>query len=399
MAARGRAIPTIVMTAQGTIESAVQAMKLGARDYLLRPFDVAVVELAIKRLLADEQRRLENDFLREQLGGAGAAFYGRSPAMQAVFEQIAQVGPTRASVFITGETGTGKELAARAVHQASDRAQALFVPINCAALPAEMVEAELFGHDKGAFTGAVKDRIGKFELANGGTVFLDEITEMPLALQSKLLRVLQEGTVERLGSNRSVQLDVRVIAACNRDPRLAVREGALREDLYYRLNVFGLALPPLRERPDDLPGLVQQLAQRQGRQIQLSPAALASLRAYAWPGNVRELDNVIQRALILCSGAQIDTPHLPADLRPVAAAAPDLAASEPAPVAWPTPPSLCLPEAVEQLEQHLIGLALAQTGDNKRRASALLGISERTLWYKLGRSKSEGPAELDDAAP
>jgi two-component system response regulator AtoC len=225
---------------------------------------------------------------------------------------------------------------------------------------------------------------------------------MPLALQAKLLRVLQEGTVERLGSNRSVQLDVRVIAACNRDPRIAVRDGCLREDLYYRLNVFGLALPPLRERPDDLPGLVQQLAQRQGRQVQLSPAALACLRAYAWPGNVRELDNVIQRALILCSGAQIDTPHLPADLRQGAGTTADRPASALAPVptpeAPPTPQTLCLPEAVEQLEQQLIGLALAQTGDNKRRAAALLGISERTLWYKLGRSKSEGPTEMDGAA-
>jgi len=393
MERRGRSVPTIVMTAQGSIESAVQAMKLGARDYLLRPFDVEIVELAIRRVLASESLRQQNDFLREQAGRPGDSLYGDSPAMREIFQQIASVGPTRAAVFITGETGTGKELAARAVHQASDRARALFVPINCAALPAEMVEAELFGHEKGAFTGAMKDRVGKFELASGGTVFLDEITEMPIALQSKLLRVLQEGTVERLGSNRSIQLDVRVIAACNRDPREAVRDGRLREDLYYRLNVFGLALPPLRQRREDIPGLVQRLARRQGRQVALSPAAQTGLMAYAWPGNVRELDNVIQRALVLCPGATLEMRHLPDDIRrgglPAAAAAAatgDAAAgSADAEAAAEDAPWLPLPEAVEQLEQRLIAEALARTGDNKRRAAALLGISERTLWYKLGR--------------
>ncbi|MDE2161396.1 MAG: sigma 54-interacting transcriptional regulator, partial [Burkholderiales bacterium] len=218
----------------------------------------------------------------------------------------------------------------------------------------------------------------------GGTIFLDEITEMPIALQAKLLRVLQEGSVERLGGNRSVELDLRVIAACNRDPRAAVREGRLREDLYYRLNVFALELPPLRRRIDDLPELVRHLASRQSRRIEVSPAALACLAAYDWPGNVRELDNVVQRALILCRGSMIDLHHLPADLRGGAAEAAGTAPIEAAPGA-----SLDLAGAVGALEQRYIAEALRRTGDNKRRAAALLGIGERTLWYKLERGRNE----------
>jgi two-component system response regulator AtoC len=385
MAGRGLAVPTIVMTAQGSVASAVQAMKLGAQDYLTRPFDVDILELSMERVLAREQLRIEHDFLRDQAAPADDRFVGTSAVMREVFEQIRRVGPSRASVLITGETGTGKEVAARAVHRASDRARGLFVAINCAAMPADMVEAELFGHEKGAFTGAAKDRVGKFELASKGTIFLDEITEMPIALQSKLLRVLQEGRIERLGSNRTIELDMRVIAACNVDPREAVRAGRLREDLYYRLNVFSLALPPLRDRVEDIEGLVQHLAARAGRRVTFSPDALACLQGYAWPGNVRELDNVVQRALILCSGERIERRHLPADLTaasasiaPAAAAAADDLAEA----------SLDLAGATAQLEDRLIAEALRRTGDNKRRAAALLGISERTLWYKLGRAKT-----------
>jgi len=387
MSERGLLVPTLVMTAQGTVETAIQAMKLGAQDCLLRPFDVDVLELAIERLLSREQIRIEHDFLRQEVDRSAVAFLGRSDAMRSVFDQIAQVGPTRAAVLITGETGTGKELAARAVHRASDRAAGLFVPINCAALPAEMIEAELFGHDKGAFTGAIKDRVGKFELASKGSIFLDEITEMPIALQAKLLRVLQGGGVERLGSNRPIALDLRVIAACNRDPREAVQDGRLREDLYYRLSVFTLALPALRERIGDIPDLVQHFAARQGRHARLSPAALACLSAYDWPGNVRELDNVVQRALVLGRGELIDVQHLPADLRGSGSplASPRASALPPVP-----PESLELAGAVAALETQLIAEALKRTGDNKRRAAALLGISERTLWYRLERSKPDG---------
>ncbi|GAA0740221.1 sigma-54 dependent transcriptional regulator [Ideonella azotifigens] len=386
MTARQLSVPTIVMTAQGSIETAVKALKLGAHDYLLRPVDLDVLELAMQRVLSREKLRVQHDFLREQAGRPVSGFFGRSAAMASVFEQIRQVGPTRASVLITGETGTGKEVAAHAIHQASDRAGELFVAVNCAALPADMVEAELFGYEKGSFTGAAKDRVGKFELSSRGTIFLDEITEMPIALQSKLLRVLQEGRVERLGSNHSMALDLRVIAACNRDPREAIRAGRLREDLYYRLNVFSLALPPLRERTEDIEGLVGHLAARQGRRIRVSPEALACLQGYAWPGNVRELDNVVQRALVLGRGEQLEVQHLPADLtRRTAAAAPPTADE-------PLAETLDLRSAVEALEQRLIARALLATHDNKRQAAAKLGISERALWYKLGRGKS---AEVD----
>ncbi len=388
MADKAMGVPAIVMTAQGSVSSAVEAMKLGAEDYLLRPFDVEVLELSIQRVLARGQMRIENDFLREQVDRPDAEFFGTSAAMQHVFEQVRQVGPTRASVLITGETGTGKELAARAVHRASDRRANLFVPVNCAAMPADMVEAELFGHERGAFTGAVKERIGKFELASKGTIFLDEITEMPIALQSKLLRVLQESSIERLGGNRTIELDMRVVAACNQDPREAIRAGTLREDLYYRLNVFSLALPALRERSEDIAGLVTHLAARQGRSVELSAEALRCLQRYAWPGNVRELENVVQRALILSRDRVIELRHLPADMTAdarVAATAEAVAdaTDDRALAAMP----LDLARATEALESRLIAEALRRTDDNKRRAAALLGISERTLWYKLGRAK------------
>jgi two-component system response regulator AtoC len=387
MVNKSMAIPAIVMTAQSSVATAVEAMKLGAQDYLVRPFDVDVLELSIERVLSNEKLRLENNYLRGQVSPPAEDFFGDSKPMRAVFEQIRQVGPTRATVFITGETGTGKELAARAIHNASDRADHLFVPVNCAAMPADMVEAELFGHERGAFTGAIKGRIGKFELASRGTIFLDEITEMPIGLQSKLLRVLQESSIERLGSNHSIALDMRVIAACNQDPREAVREGRLREDLFYRLNVFVLALPPLRERMQDLEGLVRQLAARQGRQVELSPEVLERLFAYDWPGNVRELDNVVQRALILSHDNVIDARHLPFDL---VSAAPGLdSTSMTAPTANEVTmlESLDLGLATEALEDRLIAEALRRSADNKRRAAAILGISERTLWYKLGRGK------------
>lgn len=380
-------VPAIVMTAQGSVATAVEAMKLGAHDYLMRPFDIDVLELSIQRVLEREQLRCENDSLRALIAPRKDEFFGTSAAMRSVFDQILQVAPTRATVLITGETGTGKELAARAIHQASGRDGHLFVAVNCAAMPADMVEAELFGHERGAFTGAIKERIGKFELASKGTIFLDEITEMPLALQSKLLRVLQDSHVERLGSNRQIDLDMRVVAACNRDPREAIRAGRLREDLYYRLNVFALEMPPLRTRIEDVEGLVRQLAARQGRTVELSPEALRCLRSYTWPGNVRELDNVVQRTLILSDAKLIDVRHLPLDL-----VSPTSVPTEPNNcVATPVQPdpleSLDLALATEALEERLIAQALRQSGDNKRRAASLLGVSERTLWYKLGRTK------------
>ncbi len=372
----GSEVPVIMITAHGTVESAVAAMKYGASDYILRPFDIDALELVIARVLNEAQMARQNSFLREELNRGWDAFVGAGAAMQSVYEQIRQVAPTKASVMIAGETGTGKELAARAIHNASPRAGKLFVPINCAAIPAEMLEAELFGYEKGSFTGAVKERIGKFELANEGTIFLDELTEMPMALQAKLLRVLQENTLERLGSNRSIALDIRVIAATNRQPLEAVREGRLREDLYYRLNVFPITLPALRERREDVADLaahfVHKHSPRAERAGALSAAVLARLCAYAWPGNVRELENMVERALVLCGAGPLKAEHFPL----VAEAAP-LAHARPAVALGPMLP------AVEALEAELIARALAATDGSKPKAAALLDISERTLWYKV----------------
>ncbi len=376
--ARGDETPAIVITAYGTVETAVAAMKQGASDYIIRPFEKETVELAIQRALSFGQVQRENRFLRQEVASGWEDFVGETPVMQQMYEAIRQVAPTTANVLITGETGTGKELVARSIHQASDRA-GLFVPINCAAIPEDMMEAELFGHVKGAFTGATRDRQGKFELADGGTLFLDEITEMPLHLQPKLLRVLQERTVERVGSNQSRPIDIRVVAATNRDPRAAIGEGRLREDLYYRLNVFHVPVPALRERRDDIPLLVRHFIGRLDPRLAQSPqavtpAAMERLLAYDWPGNVRELGNLVERALVLAQGRPIDCHHLPAELGR-SQDRPDAGGTEVA--------SLAMQPRVEALERELIGQALARSGGNKAAAARLLEISERSLWYRL----------------
>lgn len=375
----GFTIPVIVITAHGSIESAVEAMKYGASDYILRPFDIDVLELAIARVLNEAEVVRQNSYLREELNRGWDAFVGNSSAMRSIYELIRQVAPTKASVLIAGETGTGKELAARAIHNGSPRSSKLFVPINCAAIPADIMEAELFGYEKGAFTGAAKDRVGKFELANEGTIFLDELTEMPMALQVKLLRFLQDNNLERLGSNRRIQLDIRVVAATNRDPRAAIREGYLREDLYYRLNVFPINLPPLRERSEDILALVTHFIAKHGSHmgpvIGLDDSIMKRLRAYSWPGNVRELENVVERALILCGTGPLKADYFPID----AHAAPFSQTT-----VSPDPISIGpLVPAVEAFEATLIKLALNEAGESKPRAAALLDISERTLWYKL----------------
>ncbi len=377
-------MPVIVITAHGTIETAVEAMKHGASDYLLRPFDLETLELAIDRVLKGAAVSRTNQFLRQELDRGWGDLVGTSGPMGAVYELIRKVGPTKAPVMIVGETGTGKELVARAVHNASPRADRLFVPVNCAAIPAEMLESELFGFEKGAFTGAVKDRIGKFELANEGTLFLDELTEMPIALQAKLLRVLQDNTVERLGSNRRIPLDIRIVAATNRNPREAIAQGKLREDLYYRVNVFSIDLPPLRDRKDDIAGLVAHFIDKRGlRRVggaaALDPAVLARLQGYHWPGNVRELENVIERALILSGGVAPKLEHFRLEAEPAAA----VTSAAGAPPGADTVPPGPLNEIVEALETRVITAALKQVDGSKPRAAALLQISERTLWYKL----------------
>jgi len=380
---RGEEVPVIVLTAFGTIETAVEAMKLGAADYIIRPFEMETLELAVTRALAMGAMQRENRFLRDEVARGWGEFIGRSPKMQSLYELIQQVAPARSSVLIVGETGTGKELVARAIHQASGR-DGLFVPINCAAIPAELLESELFGHQKGAFTGAHRDRMGKFELANGGTIFLDEVTEMPLALQAKLLRVLQEGTVERLGAQRAVKVDLRIVAATNRDPQQAVSEGTMRQDLFFRLNVVRVDVPPLRERHEDIQLLAEHFLEKYSAELgrpvpRLTEAALRSLHAYGWPGNVRELENLMERAAVLCRGKTVDPQHLPQDVGHAAAAA--AAAAGPAGTAELD--SLLLDEHVAALEKQLIQAALQRSDDNKSAASRLLGVSERTLWYKI----------------
>jgi two-component system response regulator AtoC len=380
-------VPVVVITAHGTIETAVTAMKHGACDYILRPFDIDVLELAVQRALNGAEVARQNSFLKQEINRGWDAFIGTSQPMRSVYDLIQRVGPSKASVLITGETGTGKELAARAVHNASPRRDKLFVPINCAAIPADILESELFGYEKGAFTGAVKERVGKFELADGGTIFLDELTEMPMALQAKLLRVLQENTIERLGGNRVINLDIRVIAATNRDPLEGVRDGKLREDLYYRVNVFSIELPPLRQRTADIAGLVEHFIVKHGystADTRLAPGALERLAAYGWPGNVRELENMVERALILSGGGLLDEQHFM--LTPRGAAPRPQPSVPPADGAKPPPP---LNQAVEDLEARLIDEALAQSEGNKAKAAALLDISERTLWYKLKKYRPD----------
>ena len=384
-------LPFIMVTAQGEIKTAVEAMKLGASDYILRPFDLETLEIAIARALSVQRLTLENAYLKTAnnfvdsglIGDGG--LIGQSAPMLALKALISQVAPEKATVLITGETGTGKELVAKAIHQASPRKDALFVAVNCAAIPSEMLESELFGHEKGAFTGAVKERIGKFELADGGTLFLDEITEMPIHLQAKLLRALQEGVIEKLGGNRQVRLDIRVIAATNRNPLQAVKEGKLREDLYYRLNVFQLNVAPLRERRMDIGLLARYFLTKNhvflGKdKVQISDEALQKLQTYAWPGNVRELENVLERAAILANKQIILPKHLPLDIQSGGIQNDALGAN----IGEPSGASFSLPAMTAKIEKQLICAALETTQGNKAKAAKLLEISERSLWNKLG---------------
>lgn len=371
-------LPFIMVTAQGEIKTAVEAMKLGASDYILRPFELETLEVAIDKALTLKRITQENTFFKETQQPDVTSLVGNSPPMQSLKQMIQQVAPERATVFIVGETGTGKELVAKALHEASTRKSALFVAVNCAAIPADILETELFGHEKGAFTGAVKERVGKFELANGGTLFLDEITEMPIQLQSKLLRVLQENVVEKLGGNRQIALDVRVVAATNRDPMQAVKEGKLREDLYYRLNVIQLQVPPLRERGQDVSLLADYFLVK--RQTKLSESARVCLQQYRWPGNVRELENILERAAILAGNQAIQPQHLPADIsQQIATPGPDKSSDDTG------SHDLSIPRATEAIERRLILQALDACQGNKTKAAKLLEISERSLWNKLNQ--------------
>jgi len=368
-------VPTIILTAYGTISAAVEAMKLGAFDFVLKPFDREALEIAIRKALDISRYRLENRFFHEQSSStaAFADLIGAAPAMQAVYDLIRQVARTRSAVLITGETGTGKELVARAIHNLSPRAAKLFVPLNCTAIPADLLESELFGHVRGAFTGAHAERVGKFMAADEGTLFLDEIGDMDYRLQAKLLRVLEEGVIEPVGANRRIAVDVRIVSSTNRDLPGAIRDGKFREDLYYRLNVFHLKVPPLRERKEDIPALANaflaQFSKELGKSpLQLSGEAALGLERYPWPGNVRELRNLMERAAVLSSRGEVSQSLIRALL-------PEEGLAEPT--------DLNLDRALTEVERKLILRALMKADNNKVAAAALLGIGERTLWSKL----------------
>lgn len=375
-------VSVIVVTAYGTIETAVEAMKYGACDYIVRPFELEAVEASVKRALKLNKVQRENRYLREEINQGWGEFIGSSLAMQKIYTLIQQVAPTKTGVFIQGETGTGKELVARAIHQASPRAESLFVAINCAAIPPEILEAELFGYSKGAFTGAKKEHIGKFELADGGTLFLDEITEMDFSIQAKLLRVLQERTLERLGSHRTIAIDVRVITASNKDPQQAIVEKKLREDLFYRLNVFTIELPALRERQDDVLPLANHFLQKHAADFgfqfpDIQKEVEAELVSYSWPGNVRELENMMERAIVLSGGETISLEHVLMDRGEESQVLPEnISIKEEGNESG-------LNSQVEELEKQLIQQTLDKTNNNKAAAAQLLKISERSLWYKI----------------
>ncbi|HWP66856.1 MAG TPA: sigma-54 dependent transcriptional regulator [Candidatus Limnocylindria bacterium] len=375
-------IPVIVLTAYGTVQSAVDAMKLGAFDYVMKPFDVEAVEQMVRNALRLQQVQAENRYLREQLERVESAddVVGPSPAMRAVIDLARQVAATPTTVLITGETGSGKEVVAQMIHAASPRHARLFVPVNCAAIPADLLESELFGHVRGAFTGAHAAREGKFEVADGGTLFLDEIGDMPIALQAKLLRVLQDSMVERVGSNKRIRVDVRVISSTNQDLEAAVAAGRFRQDLYYRLNVFHIAVPALRARKEDVRPLAEFFLARYAREfgrgsLSLAPEVFPMLESYRWPGNVRELQNVMERAAVLTSaGGMVDARLLGQLLPTVTSDAPG--PSEPAADGKLAP-------AMEAFERKFILRTLRAVDDNKAEAARVLGVSERTLWYKL----------------
>ena len=370
--------PVIVITAFGSVETAVEAMKSGAADFLTKPFSLDHLLTVVRKALEVRALQEENTRLREELGVRYEFdnIIGRSPAMQEIFATIVRVAPTRATVLLAGESGVGKDLIARAIHFHSPRRDKPFVKINCTALPENLMESELFGYEKGAFTGAVSSKPGKFEQADTGTAMLDEIGDVPPTIQVKLLRILQERELERLGSNKTKQVDVRVIAATNSDLRVALENGTFREDLYYRLNVLPINIPALRERKTDIPYLaehfIQKISKEMGRACRISDEALEKLMAYDWPGNVRELENAIERSIVLCSGETLR----PSDIRLDAARAKSGSGG-----------ANFLPDGMnlDEYEQSIIREALRRAGGNKSHAARLLGITRNALRYRLSQ--------------
>jgi DNA-binding NtrC family response regulator len=372
-------VPVIMMTAFGTVENAVEAMKSGASDFLLKPFSLDQLISVVNKALEIRHLREENRQLKEELGRKYRwdNIIGRSPGMQQIFATVMRVAPSRATVLLAGESGVGKDLIARAIHFHSPRKDRPFVKINCTALPENLMESELFGYEKGAFTGANISKPGKFELADTGTVMLDEIGDVPANVQIKLLRILQEREFERLGSNKTQHIDVRVIAATNRDLRVALEDGTFREDLYYRLNVVPIEILPLRERREDIPYLarhfVEKLAPESGDRVTgITDAAIDKLMTYSWPGNVRELENVIERSIVMASGDKLDAGDIRLDMNLKTRAA--AAGGE-----------MALPEgmSLDAYEQELIRNALKQANGNKSQAARILGLTRNALRYRL----------------
>lgn len=389
--------PAIVLTAFGNIETAIQTIHdLGAFWFLEKPIQPAALRVLLERAASQSQLAEETERLQRQLSYTGvlADMVGVSKQMQEVFSIIRQVAPSKAAVLVTGESGTGKELVARAIHQLSPRRAGPFVAINCAAMPETLMESELFGHEKGAFTGALERRAGCFELAQHGTLLLDELAEMPSGTQAKLLRVLEDSRVRRLGGKTEISVDVRVIAATNRSVDEALKSGDLREDLYYRLNVFQISLAPLRQRVEDLPVLCETLIGHLNRKhscnvTQVTPEVMDAFRRYSWPGNVRELRNVLERAVIMAGEGIIQTSHLPYDFGVSVGSRPPAQIFEPESVRLP------VGTTVSEAEKALIQLTLQHTKNNKTRAAEILGISLKTLFNKL---KEYGASESGDAS-
>ncbi|MBY6263815.1 sigma-54-dependent Fis family transcriptional regulator [Azospirillum sp. 412522] len=399
--ARDPSVSVVIVTAHGSIDLAVEAMRLGAFDFIVKPFNADRLNLTLRNAL--ERRtlaRMVEGYRKDLDRGRFHGFIGGSPEMQAVYRTIESVAASRANVFITGESGTGKEVAAQAIHRASPRRDGAFVALNCAAIPKDLLESEIFGHVKGAFTGAAGDRAGAALLADGGTLFLDEICEMPFDLQSKLLRFVQTGTVNRVGSGREERVDVRFVAATNRDPLAEVQAGRFREDLYYRLHVIPLALPPLRDRGDDVIEIARSFltdyAHEEGRALSaFAPEVEARLRAHDWPGNVRQLQNVVRNVVVLNDGPRVTLDMLPPLGGPDAGASPRAACGSP--MADVSEGNGAV-QPLWQVEKDMILKALRLTGDDVPRAALMLEISPSTIYRKLQQWRGVGSRTAGETA-
>jgi DNA-binding NtrC family response regulator len=376
--------PVVIITGKGTIDAAVEAVREGVFDFVEKPLDPARLKIILQRALEKKETLHEMQVLRRRLGQMDSAvgLVGSSPPMRRAMELVEKVAPSKASVVITGQSGTGKEMVARAIHQLSPRRDKPFIAINCSAIPATLIESEMFGHERGAFTGADQRRLGAWELADGGTLFLDEVGEIPVELQAKFLRVIEEERLRRLGGKSEITVDVRVISATNRELKEEIKSGRFREDLYFRLNVFHINLAPLKERRDDIPVLVQhfidRFAREGGKKLHgVSPQAMKLLCDYAWPGNIRELRNTLERAVILCGSGTIEPEHLPGEL--------SLGGGESAYLKLP----YGLP--LREIEKEYILATLTRLQKNKARTAQALGISEKTLYNKLYRYSGRTP--------